>query len=104
MNLLVPNLGSTSLKYRILEMPGEAVLAQGKLERVTDYGAALERISTAGIPIHAIAPGTGTVVAPTPSTADPITVGRSGWMPASSPPCAATWRPPRCTTPFTWRR
>jgi acetate kinase len=55
MNLLVPNLGSTSLKYRILEMPGEAVLAQGKLERVTDYGAALERISTAGIPIHAIA-------------------------------------------------
>jgi acetate kinase len=55
MNLLVPNLGSTSLKYRILEMPGEAVLAQGKLERVTDYGAALEQIATAGIPIHAIA-------------------------------------------------
>jgi len=55
MNLLVPNLGSTSLKYRILEMPGEAVMAQGKLERVTDYGAALTQISTAGIPIHAIA-------------------------------------------------
>ncbi|MGO9229909.1 MAG: acetate/propionate family kinase [Bryobacteraceae bacterium] len=55
MNLLVPNLGSTSLKYRILEMPGEAVLAKGKLERVTDYGAALAQIATAGIPIDAIA-------------------------------------------------
>jgi acetate kinase len=55
MNLLVPNLGSTSLKYQILEMPGEAVLAKGKLERVADYGAALARIATAGIPIDAIA-------------------------------------------------
>jgi acetate kinase len=55
MNLLVPNLGSTSLKYQILEMPGEAVLAKGKLERVTDYGAALGQIATARIPIHAIA-------------------------------------------------
>jgi acetate kinase len=55
MNLLIPNLGSTSLKYQILEMPGEAVRAKGKLERVTDYGGALGRIATAGIPIDAIA-------------------------------------------------
>ena len=55
MNLLVPNLGSTSLKYQILEMPGETVLAKGKLERVTDYGAALASIATAGVPIDAIA-------------------------------------------------
>jgi acetate kinase len=55
MNLLIPNLGSTSLKYQILEMPSEAVLAKGKLERVTDYGGALAQIATAGIPIDAIA-------------------------------------------------
>jgi len=55
MNLLVPNLGSTSLKYQILEMPGETVLAKGKLERVTDYGAALASIATGGVPIDAIA-------------------------------------------------
>src|ERR1035438_10862620 len=29
MNLLVPNLGSTSLKYQILEMPSEKVLGRG---------------------------------------------------------------------------
>jgi len=55
MNLLVPNLGSTSLKYQILEMPGEAVLARGKLERVADYADALASIATAGIAIDAIA-------------------------------------------------
>ena len=36
-NLLIPNLGSTSLKYQVLEMPSETVLAQGRLERVGDY-------------------------------------------------------------------
>ena len=30
MNVLVPNLGSTSLKYQILEMPGERSLAKGR--------------------------------------------------------------------------
>ena len=29
-NLLIPNLGSTSLKYQILEMPSETVLAKGR--------------------------------------------------------------------------
>ena len=55
MNLLVPNLGSTSLKYQILEMPAETVLAKGKLERVTDYGEALARVAGTGIRIDAIA-------------------------------------------------
>ena len=30
MNLLIPNLGSTSLKYQILEMPSEKLLAKGR--------------------------------------------------------------------------
>jgi len=55
MNLLVPNLGSTSLKYQMLDMPSESVLAKGRLERVTDYSAALARIATAGVSIDAIA-------------------------------------------------
>jgi acetate kinase len=45
-NLLVPNLGSTSLKYQILEMPSEKVLGKGRLERVTDYREAVSGIST----------------------------------------------------------
>jgi acetate kinase len=55
MNLLVPNLGSTSLKYQILEMPSEKVLAKGRLERVSDYRATIAQISTAGTPIDAVA-------------------------------------------------
>ena len=46
MNLLIPNLGSTSLKYQILEMPSERVLAKGRLERVTNYRDAIAQIST----------------------------------------------------------
>ncbi len=55
MNILVPNLGSTSLKYRILEMPSEAELAAGKLERVRDYREAIGAIQTGPVPIHAVA-------------------------------------------------
>ena len=55
MNILVPNLGSTSLKYRILEMPSEAELAAGKLERVRDYREAIGAIQAGSIPIHAVA-------------------------------------------------
>jgi acetate kinase len=55
MNLLIPNLGSTSLKYQILEMPSEKILAKGRLERVTDYRTAIAQISTAGMPIDAVA-------------------------------------------------
>jgi acetate kinase len=54
-NLLVPNLGSTSLKYQILEMPAERLLASGRLERVTDYREAIAQIRTADIVIDAVA-------------------------------------------------
>jgi len=55
MNLLVPNLGSTSLKYQILEMPSEKVLGRGRFERVQNYGEAIEQIRTAGVPVAAVA-------------------------------------------------
>ena len=55
MNLLIPNLGSTSLKYQILEMPSEATLAKGWLERVRDYREAIAQIQTGPVPINAVA-------------------------------------------------
>lgn len=55
MNILVPNLGSTSLKYQLLEMPAENVLSRGRLERVTDYKEAIRQIDTAGATIDAVA-------------------------------------------------
>lgn len=38
MRVLVPNLGSTSLKYRLLEFPGERVLASGRMQRIGRAG------------------------------------------------------------------
>lgn len=55
MNLLIPNLGSTSLKYQVIEMPSEAVLAKGRLERVRDYREAIAQISTGETHIDAVA-------------------------------------------------
>lgn len=55
MNLLVPNLGSTSLKYQILQMPSEQVLGRGRCERVRDYGEAIEQIRTGGVAVDAVA-------------------------------------------------
>ena len=55
MNLLIPNLGSTSLKYQILEMPSERVLARGRLERVKDYREAVAAIRVGDTPIDAVA-------------------------------------------------
>jgi acetate kinase len=55
LNILVPNLGSTSLKYQLLEMPSERVLTRGKLERVQDYKQAIGQIETGGAPIGAVA-------------------------------------------------
>jgi acetate kinase len=68
MKILVPNLGSTSLKYQLLDMdagrgaatPGERVLARGKIERIgsaeaaiTTWNAAGEALqTTASIPHH----------------------------------------------------
>ena len=55
MNILIPNLGSTSLKYQVLEMPSERVLAKGKLERVANYRDAIASIGTGGTPVDAVA-------------------------------------------------
>ena len=55
MNILVPNLGSTSLKYQILDMPAERVLARGRFERVTNYCEAVAQIRTGGVRIDAAA-------------------------------------------------
>jgi acetate kinase len=44
MKILIANLGSTSLKYRLFDFSngGEKMLAKGGFERVTDHGAAIE--------------------------------------------------------------
>jgi acetate kinase len=55
MNILVPNLGSTSLKYQILEMPSERVLAKGRFERVSDYAEAIRQITVGDVKIDAVA-------------------------------------------------
>ena len=34
MRVLIPNLGSTSLKYKLLEFPAEQQLAAGRMERI----------------------------------------------------------------------
>lgn len=38
MKCLIPNIGSTSFKYRVLDMPAESVLAQGRVERIGQPG------------------------------------------------------------------
>lgn len=60
MKVLVPNLGSTSLKYQLIDMDGERVLARGKIERigsplaiVTTWDAAGKSTqATAAVPDH----------------------------------------------------
>ncbi len=55
MNILIPNLGSTSFKWQLLEMPSEQVLARGRAERVTDYKAAISAIDLGGAAVDAVA-------------------------------------------------
>src|SRR2546426_7503906 len=55
MNILVPTLGSTSLKYQILQMPLETPLAKARIERVRDYREAIAQIQTASVAIDAVA-------------------------------------------------
>jgi acetate kinase len=55
MNILAPNLGSTSLKYQILEMPSERVAARGRMERVRDYREAVAEIRLGDTRIDAVA-------------------------------------------------
>jgi acetate kinase len=38
MKCLIPNIGSTSFKYSLLDMPSEAVLAEGRIERIGQAG------------------------------------------------------------------
>lgn len=53
MKCLIPNIGSTSFKFRVLDMPSETVLAQGRVERIgqpggecADYPAAIHKCIT----------------------------------------------------------
>lgn len=55
MNILVPNLGSTSLKYQVLSMPAERVLAKDRFERVSDYRSAIGEINQGGVAVDAVA-------------------------------------------------
>jgi acetate kinase len=50
MKCLIPNIGSTSFKYRVLDMPQETVLGEGRVERIgqpggecADYPAAIRK-------------------------------------------------------------
>lgn len=61
MRVLVPNLGSTSLKYQLLETENESVLARGKIDRIGgaqsqivcwEAGSAEEWRSAAQVPDH----------------------------------------------------
>lgn len=65
MKCLIPNIGSTSFKFRLLEMPQETLLAEGRIERIgqpggacADYPAAiaacLASIAGAGKPLASI--------------------------------------------------
>jgi acetate kinase len=66
MKCLIPNIGSTSFKYRVLEMPEERVLAEGCVERIgqpgcecADYPAAIRKCFAAicgeGKPLRSLA-------------------------------------------------
>ena len=55
MNLLIPNLGSTSLKYQLVAMPEGTTLLRGRQERVTNYREAIASIDTGDAPIDAVA-------------------------------------------------
>jgi acetate kinase len=66
MKCLIPNIGSTSFKFRVLDMPGETVLAQGQVERIgqpgggcADYPAAIRKcfseIAGPGKPLSSLA-------------------------------------------------
>jgi hypothetical protein len=95
MNLLVPNLGSTSLKYQILEMPSEKVLGRGRFERVRDYGEAIAQIGAGGVPVDAVVFKA--------VHAGPRYCGTF----ASTMPCCSPWKsscpPRRRITPSIWR-
>jgi acetate kinase len=53
--VLVPNLGSTSLKYQLLDMEGERVLARGKIERIGSQDAVITTTDGTAAPVRVIA-------------------------------------------------
>jgi acetate kinase len=66
MKCLIPNIGSTSFKFRVLDMPEECILAQGRVERIgqpggecADYHAAIHKciaeIAGPGKPLSSLA-------------------------------------------------
>lgn len=55
MKILVPNLGSTSIKYQLREMPSERLLLRGRIERVRDYPSAIAELPLEGHAIDAVA-------------------------------------------------
>ncbi|MCL2445278.1 MAG: acetate kinase [Oscillospiraceae bacterium] len=55
MNILVINAGSSSLKYQLLNMENETLLAKGGVERVEDYLHALDQVrQELTEPVHAV--------------------------------------------------
>ena len=56
MKVLVPNLGSTSLKYQLLDMDGERVLARGKIERIGSPEAIVSATTGSAPPVESTAP------------------------------------------------
>lgn len=63
MNILVCNAGSTSLKFKLFSMPEEKVLAEQRMERVTDYeGGIREFLGTLPADIKVDAVGFKTVL------------------------------------------
>lgn len=55
MNILVPNLGTTSFKYQLLDMPTGEVIARGRQERVHDYATAIRNMDTNDAVVDAVA-------------------------------------------------
>lgn len=56
LRVLIPNLGSTSLKYQLLEMANEQVLARGKIERIGSDQAQMTVWDSAGKASQTTAP------------------------------------------------
>jgi acetate kinase len=54
--VLVPNLGSTSLKYQLLDMEGERVLSRGKIERIGSQDAIVSTTDGDQPPVQLTAP------------------------------------------------
>src|SRR3989304_4534107 len=52
MKVLVPNLGSTSLKYQLLDMRDERVLARGRIERIGSQEARFQHQPAKGVSLE----------------------------------------------------